>query len=159
MTNTSDRPPPPSFYNSESQAIELVNGIEATKVETRRATRRAPATPEPTPEKTEPETRSEPKPAPEKTETTETDLNYLSLTKADIERFTEAVERRGGRPAYSDWRVVGGVFWKASKVALEKSGQKSRRHPDYQRIFHSSISKLLPQIAENAGTAARARGA
>jgi hypothetical protein len=166
MTKTSDQSPPPGFYNGDSQAIEAVSRIEATKVEKRRAARRAPATPEPT--------KPEPAPEPEtetdrnrsdlpetetntETEKPETDLNYLGLTKADIEKFTEAVERRGGRTAYVDWRVIGGIYWKASEAALKQSGQKSRRNPDYQKIFHNSIISKLPLIAENAGTAEQYR--
>jgi hypothetical protein len=142
MTNISDRPPPQSFYNSESQAIEVVNGIEAAKTERRRAR----TTVTRGPPETEPEAGDSP------------DLNYLGLTKDDIESFNEAVERRGGRTAYSDWRIIGGIFWKASEAALKASGQKSRRSRKYQEIFHSSIiSKLLPQIAENAGTAEQYR--
>src|SRR5262249_11578728 len=130
-------------YNSESQAIELVNGFDAAKTEKRRArttvTRGGAET--------------------EKPETTETELNNLTLTKADIEKFITAVERRGGSIAYIDWRVIRRTFWKASQAALQQSGQKSRRHPKYQDIFHNSIISQLPLIAENAGTAKQYRTA
>src|SRR5215467_7733678 len=109
MTKTTDNSPAPGFYNGDSQAIEAVRRIEAVKVEKRRAARHAPVSPEPATE-------------------TETDRNRSGLPKAEIDRFTEAVERRAGRIAYVDWRVIGGVYWKACKVALEKSGQKSRRN-------------------------------
>jgi len=140
MTKTSDRPPPPAFYNGQSNAIEAVNAIEAAKMEKRRA--RTTVT-------RETET---------KTEGGDSMLNNLALTKADIERFTKAAERRAGRTAYADWRIVSGVYYKARVMAKKESGQDSITNPVYKKIF-SRIIKDLPPIAENEGTCEQYRNA
>jgi hypothetical protein len=145
MTNISDRPPPPSFYNSESQAIELVNGIEAAKTERRRARTTV--------------TRGGPE-----TEKTETDRNHsglpesepVGLSKADVKEFTEAAERRAGRTVYADWRTISRVYFKARGMAKKESGQNSIHHRKYQSAF-SLLIKDLPPIAENDATCERYR--
>jgi hypothetical protein len=129
----------PTFYNRDSQAIEAVNAIEARKTEKRRTrtivTRQA-----------EPET-----------ETDDGSIrNSSGLTKADVDRFTKAAERRFGRPAYDDLRTLGAIYKKASDLALNESGQNSINNPNYKKAF-SRIIAVLPPIADNAATAEKYR--
>ena len=75
----------------------------------------------------------------------------LTLSKADIAAFRKAVKHRVGRTAYEGWRVISGVYKKASDMALEESGQESRNNPLYKRAFSRIIGELSP-IANTEGT-------
>jgi hypothetical protein len=82
----------------------------------------------------------------------------FTLTKFDIRAFEKAVERRTGRPAFEDWLVIARVYAKASKAALDESGQASRNNPTYKRAF-SRIIAVLPPISSSDGTAKMYRAA
>jgi hypothetical protein len=136
-TRRPGKTPPPSFYNGDTGAIEAVKQVEAAKTEKRRATRPT-VVPEP--------------------ETDEGDSirNNSGLSKTDVDRWTKAADRRGGRIAYADWRILSGIYKKASDMALDESGQKSINNPVYKKAL-SRIIAVLPPIADNEDTSEKYR--
>jgi hypothetical protein len=86
------------------------------------------------------------------------EVKPLTLSKADIAAFSKAAERRTGRNAYDDWRIIGRVFKKASDLACKESGQESRHSPLAKRAF-SRIIADLPPISDSEGSAKQYRAA
>jgi hypothetical protein len=80
-------------------------------------------------------------------------VQSCTLSKRDIAAFTKAAEHRVGRIAYRDWRVISGIFKKASDLA---GGWDMRHSPVYKRKL-SHILKDLPPIAHSQDTAKKYR--
>jgi hypothetical protein len=80
------------------------------------------------------------------------------LSKDDIGTFTQAVERRIGRGAYEDWRVIGAIYKKASDLARKETDSDLPLGSRYNKAFHRILADL-PPIAANKATAERYRTA
>jgi hypothetical protein len=78
------------------------------------------------------------------------------FTTKERRAYREAVERRTGSRAWSDWEIIMQVLRRASDAALRESGQNSRENPDYRQHFHRILSEL-PPISPSKNTAERYR--